>query len=158
MRRVLVLVIALFLTAFALKAQHINGSLNSIGLRAGWGAEVSYQRYVAPLDRIEISTGLNRYGFLTNGTYQWLFKLSDISDASYSFRGYAGAGAGIGYFDWKKKEHTGFSVSALAQVGIECGFRDIPFTISLDYRPGLYFCPNFYFDLTSIALGLRYTF
>lgn len=145
-------VIVLSSTAYA---QSINGNLNTIGIRAGWGAEVSYQRYVAPYNRVEATAGFNRYGFSVEGIYQWM---SDINSAeSGEIKWYQGVGLGMG--DWSSsKFDKGFSIGLLGQVGIEYAFSSVPLLLSIDYRPGIYFAPETHFDWTGFALGIRYRF
>ena len=153
-RSVLFLIAALLLT-FAAQAQGINGSRNAIGIRGGWGAELSYQRYIAPENRIEGTIGVNRFGFSIEGVYQWM---SDIpSEAPGDFKWYTGVGIGLG--DWDNDDFDkGFSAGILGQVGIEYAFPKAPIMLSLDYRPGLYFAPEFNFDWSGFALGLRFYF
>ena len=155
MKKSLFLMIAAMLLCFGAKAQGINGSRQAIGLRGGWGAEVSYQRYVAPENRFEGTIGINRYGFSVEGMYQWM---SDISSgAPGEFKWYAGGGIGLGA--WSNEDFkSGFSAGILGQIGIEYSFAKVPLMLSFDYRPGFYFVPEFNFDWSGLALGIRYCF
>lgn len=148
------MVVALLLS-FSLNAQGINGSRNAIGVRGGWGAEVSYQRYIAPTNRIEGTIGVNRFGFSIEGVYQWMYDLD--TGAPGEFRWYSGVGFGFG--DWDNdKFNKGFSCGILGQAGIEYAFLKAPLALSFDYRPGLYFAPEFNFDWSGFAVGLRFYF
>ena len=155
MKRGLLFLIAALLLSFAANAQGINDTRNAIGARGGWGAELSYQRYIAPENRLEATLGINRYGFSVEGMYQWM---NDIpSDAAGEFKWYPGVGAGIGI--WNNEAFmTGFTAGVLGQIGIEYSFAKVPLMLSLDYRPGFYIVPEFCFDWSGMALGIRYCF
>jgi len=143
----------------AIKAQADN---KAIGLRLGGGfgggAEISYQQPLDKSNRLEVDLGLNSWGFGLNGIYQWVWDLSDLGDG---FNWYAGVGAGIGTynFNYGNDIHANrdFSIGVLGQVGLEYKF-EIPLTLSLDYRPGIYFVPSFNGSYDGICLGARYRF
>lgn len=152
----LLLIAAMILTCtFAANAQAGNGYKNAIGARGALGAEVSYQRYVAPANRLEATLGINKYGFCAELTHQWMFEIS--SGAPGVWQWYAGAGAGLGVWNSKDVE-AGFCLGVLGQVGIEYSFAKVPLMLSLDYRPGFYVIPATAFDWTGFALGFRYCF
>lgn len=155
MKKSLFIMIALMLLGIQAHAQGINGTRHAIGVRGGWGAEISYQGYVAPVNRIEGTIGINRFGFSVEGMYQFM---NDINaDAPGEFKWYYGAGAGLGA--WNHKDYkTGFSFGILGQAGIEYSFAKVPIMVSLDYRPGFYLVPEFNFDWSGFALGIRYCF
>lgn len=155
MKRLFLLLALTFSIALTAGAQGLNGNRNAIGIRAGWGAEASYQRYLAPSNRIETTLGINRYGFNVAGTYQWMFNIN--TNQPGQFKWYAGAGLGMG--SWSNKHfEKGFSIALLGQVGIEYSFESIPLLLSVDYRPGIYFAPKTHFDWTGFAAGIRYCF
>jgi len=143
----------------AIKAQADN---KAIGLRLGGGfgggAEISYQQPLDKTNRLEVDLGLNSWGFGLNGIYQWVWDLSDLGDG---FNWYAGIGAGVGTynFNYGNDIHANrdFSIGVLGQVGLEYKF-EIPLTLSLDYRPGIYFVPSFNGTYDGICLGARYRF
>ncbi|MEF9986574.1 MAG: hypothetical protein RSC28_00225 [Bacteroidales bacterium] len=155
MRKLFLLFVSMSLIVITAGAQDFNDNKNAIGIRAGWGVEASYQRYMAPSSRIEATVGLNRYGFDVAGTYQWLFDIN--TNASGQFKWYAGAGLGTG--SWSNKHYDkGFSIGILGQAGIEYAFNSVPLLLSLDYRPGIYFAPETHFDWTGFAIGIKYSF
>lgn len=91
----------IFLMAtFSLNAQ--NFSENAIGLRLGdndgFGTEISYQRALSDINRVEIDlgwrTGSNFNGFQLTGLYQWVWQLDG------NFNWYAGAGGGIANYSF----------------------------------------------------------
>lgn len=133
----------------ALNAQSIG---KAIGVRFGYGGELSYQQPLGNANRLELDLGLNRYGFGLNGVYQWVWDLSSLSDG---FNWYAGIGAGVGSYNYS----SGYplNVGLLGQIGIEYNFN-IPLQLSLDYRPGFYFLHGFYGNYDGICLAARYRF
>ena len=156
----IIMTFALFVSMVsALSAQADN---KAIGLRLGGGfgggAEISYQQPLSKENRLEIDLGLNSWGFGLNGVYQWVLDLSDLADG---FNWYAGVGAGVGTYNFNYGKdiyaNRDFSIGVLGQVGIEYKF-DIPLTLSLDYRPGIYFVPAFNGTYDGICLGARYRF
>ena len=141
-------------TIFAANAQGGNGYRNAIGVRGGYGAEVSYQRYVVPQGRIEGTVGVNRYGFSIEGMYQWMFDFPASTAGIWQW--YAGGGLGTGV--WTNPNFDGgFTLGVLAQVGLEYTFN-FPLILSIDYRPGIYFIPGTSFDWTGMAISARYCF
>ena len=155
MKKGVLFLIAALLLCLSASAQGINDSRNAIGVRGGWGAELSYQGYVAPENRIEGTIGINRFGFSVEGIYQFM---NDIpSNAAGEFKWYYGVGAGLG--SWSNDDFkTGFSAGVLGQIGVEYSFLKAPIMLSLDYRPGFYFVPEFVFDWSGLALGIRFYF
>ena len=145
--------------AGALNAQVDN---KAVGLRLGsgfgYGAELSYQQPLSKVNRVEVDLGLNSWGFGLNGIYQWVWDLSDLADG---FNWYAGVGAGVGSynFDFNNNSHapSNFGLGVLGQIGLEYKF-EMPLTLSLDYRPGIYFVPNLNAAYDGICLGARYRF
>ncbi|MDB0601649.1 hypothetical protein [Tenacibaculum maritimum] len=141
----------------------VNGqaiSENAIGLRLGsnngFGAEISYQRKLSDVSRLEVDLGLrgdNSYSaFKASGLYQWVWQLED------KFNWYAGAGGGIGSWKVKSTDDSEAFVFAAGIIGIEYHF-DIPLLISLDFRPEIGFNSNIYSGLNSdFGLGVRYQF
>jgi len=151
------------------QAQNI--SEHSLGLRIGdgngFGTEISYQKSIGRLNRVEFNLGFRRSrefnAFKLTGVYQWLHNIDS------GFNWYYGVGGGLGSANFVPvpNDNNGFSdnddglfIFVAGTIGVEYDF-DIPLLISLDFRPeiGLVgfngFDNNFLFD---IALGLRYQF
>lgn len=126
---------------------------NAIGVRFGYGIELSYQRMLHANNRLELDLGLSGFSrdFNLAGVYQWVWDLG----VAPGFNWYAGVGATLGLWD------KNFGLGINGNIGIEYNFN-IPLAISLDWRPGLYYInkadPNFQFQWTGIALGIRYKF
>lgn len=136
---------------------------NALGIRTGdndgFGVEISYQKSLGDINRLELDLGFrdnkNYDVWKLTGIYQWVWNIDG------NFNWYAGVGAGIG--NWSNKTAVnvddGLFLNADGNVGIEYNF-DIPLLISLDFRPEFGIIGDFGdndLDL-DIALGLRYQF
>lgn len=152
------------LTGFVVSTSAQEISKNALGIRTGdndgFGVEVSYQRALGDINRLEADLGFrdnNNYeAWKLSGIYQWVWNIDG------GFNWYAGFGGGIGSVDIKSIEtddDDGLFVNANGNIGIEYNF-EIPLLISLDFRPELGIVNNFGdndLDL-DIALGIRYQF
>ncbi|MBP0905343.1 hypothetical protein ACFSKN_17510 [Mariniflexile gromovii] len=164
MKKLLLFSLVLLGFGFASNAQDV--SKNAIGLRLGdsngVGAEVSYQRALGDMNRLEVDLGWrdSKYydGFKLVGLYQWVWNIEG------DFNWYAGVGGGLASFDHYRKNYDDYDnntfIFAAGDIGIEYNFN-IPLLISLDFRPEIGFGPRDYdnndldFD---IGLGIRYQF
>ena len=129
----------------------------AIGLRFGYGGEITFQQPLGDAHRLEVDLGLTGYGFGLHGVYQWVWDLSTIADG---VNWYAGVGGSIGSFYFGNDNFFNdkvFDVGILGQVGIEYNFT-IPLQVSLDYRPGIYFLDGVSPSYTGICLSGRYRF
>ncbi len=154
--------------AFSAQAQ-APGEKNAIGLRLGsndgFGAEVSYQRWLDNNNRLEFDLGWrdSRHyeAFKLVGLYQWLWNIEG------GFNWYAGVGGGIGSWSYKHRDlppwasdrDNGTFLLVAGNIGIEYNF-DFPLQLSLDFRPEVYFGDD-YRDNNfgpDIALGVRFRF
>jgi hypothetical protein len=136
---------------------------NAVGLRFGggngFGTEVTYQRALGEGNRLEVDLGWNSDddfdGFKLVGLYQWVWYLDG------NFNWYAGAGGGLGSYDYDNPIGPDVNDTFLlfaGQVGIEYNFDEIPLQLSLDTRPELGL-GDISDDLDfGIALGVRYRF
>ena len=159
--RNLFLVVLAFIGFATVQAQDISD--NAIGLRLGdsdgFGAQISYQRALGDINRLELDLGItngNNYdGFKLAALYQWVWVLDG------SFNWYAGAGGGLGSVNFDNVpqgvDDSETFFFAAGNIGIEYNF-DIPLQLSLDARPEIGF-GDFNDDLDfDIALGIRYRF
>lgn len=153
---------ALALVVSSLGALSAQADSKTIGLRMGggfgYGAEVSYQQPIGIANRVEVDLGLNRSGFGLSGIYQWVWDFSELADG---FNWYAGVGGGIGSYNFDyltdKNKANVTTLGVLGQIGLEYQF-EIPLTISVDYRPGIYFASGLNSSFDGICLSARYRF
>ncbi len=150
MKKILCVLVVVLSISSAVNAQ-VDGK--AIGVRFGYGGEVSYQHPLGNANRLELDLGVNSWGLSLNGVYQWVWDLSDLAEG---FNWYAGVGGALGIHD-----SSYFGVGVLGQVGIEYNFN-IPLQVSVDYRPGLYFAPKasniFHPGYDGVCLAARYKF
>ena len=140
-----VLVFSLILTAtFSVNAQKV--SENAIGIRLGFGGEISYQKSLGDNNRLEIDLGLanDLNDFKATALYQWVWSLEN------KFNWYAGVGGGI-----VSANETGVFGSGV--LGIEYNFES-PILISIDYRPEIGISGGLSGLNSDVALSLRYQF
>lgn len=147
----------------------------AIGIRAGWGYELSFQYTFVDYQFLEVDLGpmcgpLNRpLGFRLTGTYNFIF-----SQPQWTERGtwgwYAGLGAMMGVYHQSEGNHDYFVPGFVPVFGLEYTFW-FPLQVSLDVRPtigamlgksGTPLNKEFYMDGIKFgfipALAVRYRF
>src|SRR5690606_15897270 len=96
------IILAAMLIGFAFSAQSQEIRENALGLRLGdndgFGGEISYQRALSGNNRLEFDLGWRESKHVDAiklvGLYQWVWNIDG------GFNWYAGAGAGIGKWDY----------------------------------------------------------
>jgi len=147
------IILSLIFTVSFVSALTAQADSKAIGLRLGYGAELSYQQPLGNANRLELDLGLNYWGFGLSGVYQWVWNLSESSPG---LKWYAGVGAGLGSYHYSSNLNS-LGIGILGQIGIEYNFN-IPLQLSLDYRPGIYIIPAFWGSYDGICLSARYLF
>ncbi|HSD15283.1 MAG TPA: hypothetical protein VLB74_11600 [Flavobacterium sp.] len=175
MKKLILSAVMLMGLSYAAEAQKLK---NAIGLRLGnndgFGAEVSYQRWVSTKNRLEFDFGWNdsdHYDAVKlTGVYQWVWNIEN------GFKWYAGPGIGIGVWNSNDYHHdhghdddyyhdhddSGMFLIATGDIGIEYNF-DFPLQLSFDFRPEIY-VSNEYADVRDdhfggdFGLSARYRF
>ena len=122
----------------------------AIGVRAGYGAELSYQHTLGGNNFGEIDLGWNSGAFSAGLAYD--FSIAPVGPLNF----YAGPQVALGFY--KGDGVSVFSLGAGAQIGLEYCFDQIPLQLSLDWKPTFMFVPATAFGWSSIALGIRYLF
>ena len=120
----------------------------ALGLRAGYGAELSYQH---SLDSNFLEADLGFFvgiGMNLSMTYDFVFAKANI------FNFYVGPGAQLGFYNYD--DALKFNAGLLAQVGVEAEIPSVPINISLDWRPTIIAIGGSYWH--GVALGIRYRF
>lgn len=144
-----IITVAAAVLAFAAVA---SAQPKAIGIRGGYGAELSYQHYVGASNFAEFDLGMFSHSALVSAIYD--FVLYDSGNFSF----YAGPGAQVGM--WKVGENSGLDTAIAGQIGLEFKLG-IPLNISVDWRPSFHFIGDDNirgFDYTGAALGIRYRF
>lgn len=139
--------IAVALVAFAAVSA---AQPRALGIRAGYGGELSYQHSFGA-NFAEFDLGLFNNAAAISGIYDFII----AGDGIFNF--YAGPGAQLGLWTG---DYSGFDLAVCGQVGLEYNFT-FPLQISLDWKPVFHFigdegAKGFYG--AGAALGLRYRF
>lgn len=144
MKKTLIILVAFLGMSVAASAQS-----RAIGIRAGYGGELSYQHNVGA-NFMEFDLGWFSNGFDIVGLYDFI--VAGTGEVNL----YAGPGAQIGFYN--TPDHTGMNVGIAGQLGVEWNFPTVPLQLSLDWRPVFFFLNNRGFGYDSVGLGLRYRF
>ncbi len=133
MKKFLLLVVAVVFASTAFAQDY----KNSIGLRLGNGAEIQYERHFSAKNYLEVNAGLYGFGnsFFGNATYNWNCCEWDWTPNAGKWFLSAGVGASLGL--WEKA----FQVGVAGDVAFGIRFNK-PVTLSLDYRPTVFFLGN----------------
>lgn len=124
----------------------------AIGIRAGYGAELSYQHTLGGENFAELDLGWSTGAFSAGLAYD--FMIAPLGPINF----YAGPQAHLGFIAGGEGAESVLLVGAGAQLGIEYCFDSIPLQLSLDWKPTFYFVPATAFGWQGIALGIRYLF
>lgn len=137
-----IILIAAMVLGFAVAA---SAQPKAVGLRLGYGAELSYQHNVGS-NFVEADLGLASFKNLqVAATYNF-----NIAEFGPGIKFYAGPGIGLGFAEK-------LSIGIAGQAGLEYSFAAAPIQVSVDVRP--------YFDFVGVGLvgwwphlGVRYNF
>lgn len=161
------IIAAVLALAFAWTA---SAQVKSVGVRGGYGLEVSYQQWFgsASPQFIELDLGMDFLqddGFKLTGTYNWIVGNPDILGGDWDF--YMGPGVSLGYVYDTSKSLNADKPSLMAALTVQFGLEWYPLThlgISADVRPMI----GYHFGSKDLyrggllgfipSLGLRYEF
>ena len=124
------------------------------GIRASNGIEFSHQRSIENNEQLEINTGLlsnhrrRDYDFIVNGSYQWIFTLSELDELQW----YTGPSVQGGYFDLST--NGSFNLGVGGQIGIAY-LGNPPFLFTIDFRPAYFLFAGRKLEL-NMGFGIRY--
>ena len=141
MKKVIAIAVAVLCFATIASAQP-----KALGIRATYGAELSYQHNAGP-GFFEFDAGL--FDKFVDLTAIYDFNIAPIGPLNF----YAGPGVFVDTWPGENVLHAGL----VGQVGLEYTFN-FPLQISLDWRPWFNFVDGFHGYYTGAALGLRYAF
>ena len=123
----------------------------ALGIRGGFGAELSYQHTLGGENFGELDLGWNSYAFQAAVAYD--FMIAPLGPLNF----YAGPQVTAALIRLEDNSNA-FALGAGAQIGLEYLFPSIPLQLSLDWKPTFIFIPGTAFGLTNVALGIRYLF
>jgi hypothetical protein len=157
MKKIL-LSLAIFLSSlFMLNAQDYE---NALGLRAGLATGITLKHFFSTSDAVEGILSMRYGGFNVTGLYERHMTAFDTEGLYF----YYGGGGHIGFYDtdrWDDDDENDDAVMLIGVdgiIGLEYIFEEIPFNISLDWKPAINLIghTNFYGD--ELALSFRYIF
>lgn len=144
MKRTLLLITTAFILVTA------NAQLQTLGVRLGYGAELSAQ-FGGNANRMEADLGLYRNHAMAALAYHRVSTLGEGLDWYYGFGGIGQYANGLGIW-----------AGGIGVIGLEYNFKKVPIQISLDYRPAFFIISasaiDFSSDLTAAGFGIRYRF
>ena len=147
-----IILVAALVLGFAVAA---SAQPRAIGLRGGWGAELSYQHGFGA-DFLQADLGLNTFNSI-NGSVVYNFM---IAQPAWTSRGewgfYAGPGAAVGMSLGTEETDGYLHVAAAGMVGLEYTFW-FPLQLSFDFRQHIGI-GNGLWAPSSVGLGVRYRF
>jgi len=140
-----VLIFCLLLSSLPLAAQDYE---QAIGVRAGYSGGISYRRFINAWYGGEVIAQYNRNGFQLNG-------LLEYQQAPFrESRLYLFYGGGLHAGNWDGQ--FAFGLTGIA--GMEYIIRDLPLSVSLDWKPMFNIFKVTALDPFDFAFSLRYTF
>jgi hypothetical protein len=131
---------------------------SGFGFRGGLSNGVTFKHFITPYGAIEGLLTARYHGFNVTGLYEIHTEPFNIYNLYfyYGFGGHIGSWQNIYGKHWwdDNVNHSIIGIDGI--VGLEYNFRDIPFCISLDYKPGFNIIgyPKFWSD--EFSLSLRY--
>jgi hypothetical protein len=147
MKKTLILIAAILGFAVVASAQP-----RSIGLRAGYGGELSYQHgFGGNFAEFDLGWWHNHINLV--GIYDF------ILGGNGNVNVYLGPGAQLSIWNDAPAHESYVNVGLAGQLGVEWNVPQIPLQLSLDWRPVFYFLENGRgFGYDSVGLGIRYRF
>ena len=141
-------IIAIVLAAFAFVAL-ASAQPRALGVRAGWGGEISYQHNLGGENFLEVDAGWTANAINFAAAYD--FQIAPVGPFGF----YAGPAAHM----WLGGgEGANLVLGVGAQVGLEYICNSIPLQFSLDWKPIFTLVPGTGFGWQSFGLGIRYMF
>ncbi len=137
-----------------LKAQDYE---NSVGLRAGFSNGITLKHFFSTNDAVEGILTLRWGGFNITGLYERHQSAFKTNGMYFLY----GAGAHIGFYDsnhWLDNHDAVTIIGIDGIIGLEYVFKEIPFNLSLDWKPAINFAGYSGLWGDEIAVSFRYIF
>jgi len=155
-----IFVIVLFISAFFVRPLHSQEYFNAIGLRVGLSQGISYKRFLSRTNAFEGLMTLRWGGVNLTGLYEWYMPALNVKQLYF----YYGAGAHVGFWEsgsanpWfsGSTSYTVIGIDAIA--GLEYVLKEMPFNVSLDWKPAFNLVGHTGFWGDELGLSFRYIF
>lgn len=155
--RKLIHTITLFLIlTVAANAQDYN---TGIGIRAGTSNGLTVKHFVSKNRVLEGIVATRWEGYNFTGLYQVYRQAFEVNRLNwfYGFGGHVGSFRGEEHRHYDEEDRYWlFGIDGI--IGMEYNFKDIPFNISLDWKPAIDLSGGFYPWGDEVAFSLRYIF
>jgi len=145
------------LSALTLQAQNYT---SSIGVRLGFYRGITYKHFLSEKVAFE-GIAMSRYrGINLTALLEFHNPISEVEGLNW----YYGFGGHVGYYNsyyysyYSGLDHYHLIIGVDGILGAEYTFSELPFTISLDWKPTFNLFGGYYFNGDSGALSLRYNF
>lgn len=122
----------------------------ALGVRVGWGGELSYQHTLGAENFLEVDAGWGANAISVGAAYD--FQIAPLGPFGF----YAGPAAHVWIGGAEGENNLVLGVGA--QLGLEYMFDGIPLQLSLDWKPLFTLVPATGFGWQSFGLGIRYAF
>lgn len=156
MKKILIALIIMMSISSLSKAQDYN---TGIGLRGGLSAGLSVKHFISSDTAIEGILSSRWRGFDITGLYEIHNEINSLDGLNWFY----GFGAHIGFWNgshanWgdEDKDYTVIGLDGI--LGLEYNFKEVPFNISLDWKPTLNLIGYSGFWADGGALSVRYIF
>jgi len=155
MRKVIVLCFIIF-SFISVNAQDYN---TGIGLRAGYYNGLTVKHFISSNRAIEGLVSSRWRGLEITGLYEINHQAFNAPRLNW----YYGVGAHVGFWNgdntnWGDRGHDYAVVGIDGIIGIEYNFTEIPFNVSLDWKPAINIIGYSGFWADGVALSIRYIF
>ena len=130
---------------------------NSVGLRIGPSNGITLKHFFSTNDAVEGILSIRYRGFNITGLYERHQPIFDTDGMYFLY----GVGGHIGFYDnhpWSDSPNSLTVIGIDGILGLEYVFKEIPFNVSLDWKPGLNFVGYSGFWSDEVALSIRYIF
>jgi len=128
-----------------------------VGARLGFFNGLTVKHFVNQGQAVEgiLSTRWN--GFIITGLYEFQRPFSDVNNLEWFY----GAGAHVGFWQSGRYHYDSDASSVFGVdliLGVEYTFDEVPFSVSLDWKPAFNLLGNHTWWGDGAALSIRYTF
>ncbi|MCF8303758.1 MAG: hypothetical protein K9I94_10830 [Bacteroidales bacterium] len=158
MKRLMLILLIAGAGIMSSQAQHYQ---TAIGLRGGFANGITVKHFVGAQSAFEAIGSFRWDGFLITGLYE---KHAPAFDTERLFWFYGGGGH-IGFWDnydadtpWMDPDEDGYTIIGIdGIVGLEYDIKEIPLTISADWKPAINLVGDNSFWADGGAISVRYT-
>lgn len=157
----LIIIMVFLISCYKIQAQNYSTAL---GLRLGGPSGITLKHFTGANVALEGIFAFHNRGFSITGLYERHTTAFDVERLNW----YYGIGGYFGIYKdgwWPHRRYwydypyyAGPNIGVSGIIGIEYTISEIPFNISLDWKPSINLIPSIYGKLYDTALSVRYVF